>query len=185
MNWVATVHHIKARPSVQRRTRFCARPLCVSARHAPPCHATPSPCLATQVVVHRFRETIVRIQRWLRGCMRRLQHRLLLMMRCEPQARRARALSMRARARVLPRRDRRDRARPGGPVPLLQEVGLSSQCGPGGPRRERKQTHKHTKQTHKRPCRTMAAAPVHAQPARRLQERAHAHPLRRGVCGFA
>jgi hypothetical protein len=30
--------------------------------------------------------------------MRRLQHRLLLMMRCEPQARRARALSMRVRA---------------------------------------------------------------------------------------
>jgi hypothetical protein len=59
----------------------------------------PSPCLVTQVVVHRFRVTIIRIQRWLRGCMRRLQHRLLLMMRCEPQTRHARALSMRARAR--------------------------------------------------------------------------------------
>ena len=98
MNWVATVHHIKARPSVQRTTRFCARPLCNSARHTLPEPAMPSPCLVTQVVVHRFRVTIVRIQRWLRGCMRRLQHRLLLMMRCEPQTRHARALSMRVRA---------------------------------------------------------------------------------------
>ena len=67
--------------------------------HALPEPAMPSPCLVTQVVVHRFRVTIIRIQRWLRGCMRRLQHRLLLMMRCEPQTRHARALSMRARAR--------------------------------------------------------------------------------------